>query len=104
MTGQELQALLIQKWGYSYDVQIRRMPSKVYFQVMWRFLEQVSFPMDEETYLNHLGEVVIYLEALGSLTQVKQAIEQSKERPRLGKAVSIPIDLGGRASEWLLDD
>ncbi len=103
MTPEDFQELLINKWGYSFDVQIRKTPTKVFFQVMWRYLEQVSFPMDEEAYLAHLKDIVMYLEAMGCLTQVQAAIEQTTERPRLGKAVSIPIDLGRRASEWLLD-
>ncbi|MEM9483187.1 MAG: DUF3067 family protein [Cyanobacteria bacterium P01_F01_bin.116] len=103
MSPEDFQELLINKWGYSFDVQIRKTPTKVFFQVMWRYLEQVSFPMDEEEYLAHLKEIVMYLEAMGCLTQVQMAIEQTNERPRLGKAVSIPIDLGRRASEWLLE-
>ncbi|ESA36124.1 Protein domain family protein [Leptolyngbya sp. Heron Island J] len=103
MTPENFQELLIDKWGYSFDVQIRKTSTKVFFQVMWRYLEQVSFPMDEDEYLAHLQDIVLYLEAMGCLTQVKAAIEQTNERPRLGKAVSIPIDLGRRASEWLLE-
>ncbi|MEM7793901.1 MAG: DUF3067 family protein [Cyanobacteria bacterium P01_C01_bin.118] len=103
MSPEDFQELLINKWGYSFDVQIRKTPTKVFFQVMWRYLEQVSFPMDEDEYLAHLKEIVMYLEAMGCLTQVQMAIEQTNERPRLGKAVSIPIDLGRRASEWLLE-
>lgn len=103
MSPEDFQELLITKWGYSFDVQIRKTPTKVFFQVMWRYLEQVSFPMDEDEYLAHLQEIVMYLEAMGCLTQVQTAIEQTNERPRLGKAVSIPIDLGRRASEWLLE-
>ena len=103
MSPEAFQSLLIQKWGYSFDVQIRKTQTKAFFQVMWRYLEQASFPMDEDEYLAHLKEIVLYLEAMGCLTQVQTAIQETKERPRLGKAVSIPIDLGRRASEWLLD-
>ncbi|MEM1251340.1 MAG: DUF3067 family protein [Cyanobacteria bacterium P01_H01_bin.21] len=103
MTPEDFQELIIDKWGYSFDVQIRKTPTKIFFQVMWRYLEQVSFPMSEDEYLAHLKDVVMYLEAMGCLTQVQGAIQQTNERPRLGKAVSIPIDLGRRASEWMLD-
>ncbi|MGD1950309.1 MAG: DUF3067 family protein [Leptolyngbyaceae cyanobacterium] len=103
MTPEDFQELIIDKWGYSFDVQIRKTPTKIFFQVMWRYLEQVSFPMSEDEYLAHLKDVVMYLEAMGCLTQVQGAIKQTNERPRLGKAVSIPIDLGRRASEWMLD-
>ena len=103
MTPEDFQELLIDKWGYSFDVQIRKTPTQVFFQIMWRYLEQVSFPMDEEEYLAHLKDVIIYLEAMGCLTQVQDAISTTTERPRLGKAVNIPMDLGRRSSEWLID-
>ena len=104
MTGQDLHQLLIEKWGYSYDVQLRKQRRKVFFQFMWRYLEQASFPMSEADYTMHLGEVVSYLNAWGATEQIKSFIEQTNERPRLGKAVSVPVDLGSRASEWLLDE
>ncbi|MHC5824555.1 MAG: DUF3067 family protein, partial [Nostoc sp.] len=40
--------------------------------------------------------------ALGGAIQVQTFITQTRDRPRLGKAVSIPLDLGDRASEWIL--
>lgn len=104
MTGQDLRELIVEKWGYSYDVQLRKLPRKIFFQVMWRYLEQASFPMSEVDYLAHLDEVAAYLDAWGSTDRVQSFIAQTNERPRLGKAVSIPLDLGARASEWLLDD
>ncbi|WP_420093640.1 DUF3067 family protein [Fischerella thermalis] len=29
-------------------------------------------------------------------------MQGTRERPRLGKAVSIPLDLGERSTEWLI--
>lgn len=103
MTGRELHQLLLEKWGYSYDVQLRRSRGKVFVQVMWRYLEQASFPLSESEYLEHLEAVSYYLQAWNGEGQVKEYIAQTRERPRLGKAVSIPLDLGDRASEWMLD-
>lgn len=60
--------------------------------------------MSEADYMAHLDDVVAYLNAWGAAEQIQSFIEQTSERPRLGKAVSIPVDLGSRASEWLLDD
>jgi hypothetical protein len=71
-------------------------------QVMWRYLEQVSFPLSEEEYLNHLEAIASHLNAMGSAQQVIDFIEMTKEKPRLGKAISIPLDLGDRTSEWIL--
>lgn len=95
--------LLLQKWGRSYDIQLRRTQGKVFVQVMWKYLEQASFPMSEAEYLAHLDEIATYLHAWGSTLQVQNYIERTSDRPRLGKAVSIPIDLGERGSEWILD-
>jgi hypothetical protein len=104
MTGQDLRQLLLNKWGHSYDIQIRRTQGKIFVQVMWKYLEQASFPLSEAEYLEHLNAVANYLHAWDGAAQVQNYIQQTRERPRLGKAVSIPIELGERASEWLLED
>ncbi len=104
MTGADLQALLIDKWGYSFDIQFRRTQGKIFLQVMWRYLEQVSFPLSEEEYLAHLNQVILYLHEWGQVDYVQQQIAETRDRPRLGKAVSIPLPLGERALEWLTDE
>ncbi|HEY9635890.1 MAG TPA: DUF3067 family protein [Coleofasciculaceae cyanobacterium] len=104
MTGQDLHQLLLNKWGRSYDIQIRRTQGKIFIQVMWKYQEQASFPLSEAEYLEHLNAVAHYLHAWGGTAQVQDYIQKTRERPRLGKAVSIPIDLGERASEWMLED
>lgn len=104
MTGEDLYQLVINKWGRSFDVQIRRVQQRIFVQIMWRFLEQASFPMSEAEYFEHLDAIANYINAWGGSDQVARFIEQTSDRPRLGKAVSIPIDLGERSSEWILDD
>jgi hypothetical protein len=104
MTGQDLRQILLNKWGRSYDIQLRRTQGKIFVLVMWKYLEQVSFPLTEAEYLAHLDAIVNYLQAWGSTGQVQAFIEQTRDRPRLGKAVSIPLELGERASEWMLED
>lgn len=104
MTGQDLQQILLQKWGRSYDIQVRRTQGKFFVQIMWKYLEQLSFPLSEAEYLEHLDQVATYLAGWGAIEQVQSYIAKTRERPRQGKAVSIPIDLGDRASEWLLED
>ncbi|MDJ0732951.1 MAG: DUF3067 family protein [Nostocaceae cyanobacterium] len=102
MTGRELHQLLLDKWGRSYDIQLRRTQGKIFVQIMWKYLEQASFPLTEADYHEHLHNIASYLQAMGGTTQVETYIQQTRERPRLGKAVSIPLDLGERASEWLV--
>jgi hypothetical protein len=104
MRGRDLQELLIDKWGYSFDIQFRRTQGKIFLQVMWRYLEQVSFPLSENEYLAHLDQVMLYLNEWGQVDYVQQWIAQTRDRPRLGKAVSIPLTLGERALEWLTDE
>jgi Domain of unknown function (DUF3067) len=104
MTGVQLQDALIAKWGKSYDVQFRRTQGKIFVQVMWRYLEQASFPMTPVEYQEHLEAVATYLQGWGAFGQVMEVIQTTRERPRLGKAVSIPIELGERSSEWLVEE
>jgi hypothetical protein len=104
MTGADLQSLLIDKWGYSFDIQLRRAQGKIFLQVMWRYLEQVSFPLSEAEYLAHLDQILLYLNEWGQVDYIKQCINETRDRPRLGKAVSIALPLGDRALEWLTDE
>lgn len=104
MTGQELHELIVAKWGYSFDIQFRRLQGQIFFQVMWRYLEQASFPLTEAEYFAHLEEIATYLVGWGQVDHVRSAIATTRDRPRLGKAVSIPLDLGARSSEWMLDE
>ncbi len=104
MNADHLQRLLLEKWGKSYDIQLRRTQGKIFVQVMWRYLEQASFPMTAQEYLDHLEAVATYLQGWGATHQVTDYIQKTRERPRLGKAVSIPIQLGERASEWIMKE
>ena len=104
MTGEELHQILLSKWGCSYDIQLRRVKGRIFVQIMWKYLEQASFPLSEREYLEHLEAIANYLHAWGGVQKVQDFIEQTRDRPRLGRAISIPLDLGERASEWLLDD
>lgn len=102
MTGKQLQELIFHKWGLSYDAQVLRIKDKLYFQVMWKYLEQASFPLTSTEYFEHLEEIANYITSWGVENQVETGILEAKNRPRLGKAVSISLDLGHRTSEWII--
>ncbi len=104
MKGKDLHQIILDKWGCSYDIQLRRIKGRIFVQVMWKYLEQASFPLSKQEYLEHLEAIATYLNAWGSAEQVQAFIRRTRDRPRLGKAVSIPLDLGDRTSEWILDD
>ncbi len=103
ITGEQLHELLLEKWGYSYDVQLRKVKGKIFVQVMWKYLEQASFPLSPQEYAENLNAIANYLNAWNGVEQLKSFIEKTRERPRLGKAVSIQLDLGERTSEWIID-
>ncbi len=102
MTGKDLHTLLLRQWGRSYDLQFRRVQGKMFVLIMWRYLEQSSFPMSVLEYEEHLEAIAIYLTEWGVSDYVAQALLEKQGRPRLGKAISIELDLGDRASEWIL--
>ncbi|NEP41744.1 MAG: DUF3067 family protein [Okeania sp. SIO2H7] len=104
MNGNDLHQLLLDKWGKSYDVRLRRVRGQILVQVMWKYLEQASFPMTEAQYFGNLEAIATYINGFAAAEQVEAYILNTKEKPRLGKTVNIALDLGDRASEWLLED
>lgn len=104
ITGEQLHQLLLEKWGCSYDVQLRKVKGRIFVQVMWKYLEQASFPLSPQEYAENLNAIANYLNAWDGVEQLRSFLQKTKERPRLGKAVSLQLDLGARTSEWILDD
>ncbi|MCA6589409.1 MAG: DUF3067 family protein [Pseudanabaena sp. M090S1SP1A06QC] len=103
MTGKQLRQVIADKWNFSYDVQLRKTQGKIFLQVMWRYQEQQSFSMNDVEFMQHLDTIASYLSDWGVVEQVQTFIANTKERPRLGKAVSIPLQIGDRSLEWLVD-
>jgi Domain of unknown function (DUF3067) len=91
MTGQQLRDLIVTKFGQSYDVQFLRRGDRRYFQVMWRFLGQASFALTEEQYVAHLERTAYILDEWAVTDQVREYLAKTKERPRVGKAISVPL-------------
>ncbi|NJM00595.1 MAG: DUF3067 family protein [Synechococcaceae cyanobacterium SM2_3_2] len=104
-SGADLRQLILQKWGKPYDVQLRRVGERVSLLVMWRYLGQQSFPLSEAEYQEHLASVATTLQEWGVYDRLCQEMVATRQRPRMGQAVAIPIDLSGvgdRLAEWLL--
>ena len=103
LSGPELIALLRQRWQASYDLQLVQRRGRLYLQVMWGHLEQQSFPMDAEAYAERMEQMAAALNDLGVADQARQWLGTVRDRPRLGKALSLPLQPDpGRASEFLL--
>ena len=103
LQADELLSLLRQRWQASHALQLVQRNGRLYFQVIWNHLEQQSFPLSEAEYRAALAELVATLNGLGVAQQVRHWLETTKDRPRLGRALSLPLELPpGRAREFLL--
>lgn len=91
LTAAEVRALLRQRWGASYDVHLIQRHRRIYLQIMWGYLEQLSFPLDESTYLARLAALVETVNQLGKGEAVRTWLRTTTDRPRLGKALSLPL-------------
>ena len=98
----EVLALLRGRWDASYDLRLQRRGSRLYLQVMWAYLEQQSFPLSADDYRQQLEEVVDQLNGLGVAGLVRRWLQETPDRPRLGKALSLVLPDQGRLSEFLL--
>ncbi|KAL9229916.1 hypothetical protein vseg_005330 [Gypsophila vaccaria] len=106
--GLDLATLIRNKYGRSYDVQLIKKEfmgkNLLAMNVMWKYREQRSFPLTEEEYILRLDDVANSLKCWGAVSHIRNSLEKLKERPRIGKAVSIFIDMdeyGARSNEWI---
>ncbi|KAJ0963902.1 hypothetical protein J5N97_029024 [Dioscorea zingiberensis] len=107
-SGVDLATLIRKKYGRSYDVQLIKKEfmgrNLLAMNVMWKYMEQRSFPLTEEEYILRLDGVANTLRCWGAVSHIRNSLEKLKERPRIGKAVSIFIDMdetGARSNEWI---
>lgn len=107
-SGIDLATLIRKKYGRSYDVQLIKKEfmgrNLLAMNVMWKYMEQRSFPLTEEEYLLRLDDVANTLKCWGAVSHIRNSLAKLKDRPRIGKAVSIFIDMdesGGRSNEWI---
>ncbi|KKZ14804.1 MAG: hypothetical protein TH68_03930 [Candidatus Synechococcus spongiarum 142] len=91
LTVAEVRALLQQRWGASYDVHLIQRQRRIYLQIMWGYLEQLSFPLDEPDYVARLADVVEAINQMGKGEAVRVWLRTTTDRPRLGKALSLPL-------------
>ena len=66
------------------------------------YLEQQSFPLNEEGYRSHLAEVLEIVNRLGQAGVVRDWLSTTRDRPRLGKALSLQLQGEERLEEFLL--
>ena len=102
LTVDEVIDLLRERWQASYDMQLVVRRKRMYLQVMWAYLEQQSFPLNEEEYRTHLAQVVDVVNRLGQAGAVRAWLNDTRDRPRLGKALSLQLQGEDRLEEFLV--
>jgi len=91
LTVTEVRALLQQRWGASYDVHLIQRQQRIYLHIMWGYLEQMSFPLDEATYLARLADVVETINGMDKGEAVRTWLRTTTDPPRPGQAPSPPL-------------
>lgn len=104
LTAAELRQLIYSKYGKTYDVSFvrRDIPGKTFvcLNIMWTHLEQRSFKLTEEQYMDKLDGVAYLIGALGQTDRVRAFLKERARsqkglppRPVVGTAISIRFDL-----------
>ena len=101
---EELISCLRQRWRATYDLQLVVRRNRLYLQVMWAYLEQQSFPMDETSYREHIAEVLDVVNRLGLAGEVRDWLTSTRDKPRLGKALSLNLESRGAEGDSLIKE
>ena len=98
----EVVVCLRRRWGVTYDLKLLIKKDRMYLQMMWGFLEQQSFPLDEETYRANLNRTLEIINRAGQSDFVRNWLENVEAKPRLGRAITLPLPIDQRMSEFVL--
>ena len=99
---EEVMECLRRRWGVTYDLRLLIKRDRIYLQMMWGFMEQQSFPMDEETFKDHLNRTLEIINRGGQSDFVRNWLENVQAKPRLGKAITLPLPMDQRMEEFVL--
>ena len=99
---EEIIYYLVNRWGKKYDFRLFTRKNNLYFQMMWKFLEQESFPLTEEEYKSSLAEKLEILNRCGYSDEVRNWLRTVNSKPRLGRAVSLQLSINEKMKEFLL--
>ena len=102
LTVDEVIDLLRERWQASYDMQLVVRRKRMYLQVMWAYLEQQSFPLNEEEYRTHLAQVLDVVNRLRS-SRRRAFVVNRHARPSPTRESPQPAAAGeGRLEEFLV--
>ena len=98
----EVMECLRRRWGVTYDLRLLIKRDRIYLQMMWGFLEQQSFPMDEEAFKENLNRTLEIINRAGYSKFVRNWLENVQAKPRLGKAITLAFPMDQRMDEFVL--
>tara|TARA_Y100001978_G_C23386609_1_gene288052 strand:- start:122 stop:439 length:318 start_codon:yes stop_codon:yes gene_type:complete len=93
---------LDKRWAKKYDFRLFKRRNYLYFQMMWKFLEQESFPMSENEYRESIAEKIEILNRGGYADEVRDWLRTVNSRPRLGRAISLQLVINEKMKEFLI--
>ena len=99
---EEVMECLRSRWGVTYDLRLLIKRDRICLQMMWGFLEQQSFPMDEETFKENLSRILEIINRGGQSGFVRDWLENVQAKPRLGKAITLALPMDQRMEEFVL--
>ena len=99
---EEIIYYLVNRWGKQYDFRLFTRRNNLYLQMMWKFLEQKSFPLTEVQYKESLAEKIEVLNRGGYSEDVRIWLQTVNSKPRLGRAVSLQLKINERMKEFLI--
>ena len=102
LEAEEVMECLRRRWGVTYDLRLLIKRDRIYLQMMWGFLEQKSFPMDEESFIDHLNRTLEIINRAGQSDFVRNWLENVQAKPRLGRAITLPLPMDQRMDEFVL--
>jgi len=98
----EVMGCLRRRWGVTYDLKLLIKRDRIYLQMMWGYLEQQSFPLDEETFRENLNRNLEIINRAGQADLVRNWLENVQAKPRLGRAITLPLPIDQRMDEFVL--
>ena len=99
---EEIIYYLVNRWGKQYDFRLFTRRNNLYLQMMWKFLEQKSFPLTELEYKESLAEKIEVLNRGGYSEDVRLWLQTVNSKPRLGRALSLQLKINERMKEFLI--
>ncbi|WP_320664091.1 DUF3067 family protein [Prochlorococcus sp. MIT 1223] len=102
LTAEEVINCFRNRWGVTYDIQLMVRNNYLYFQIMWGYLEQQSFPLNEEDFNVHINEILEIVNRTGQAEVVRVWMNKVGAKPRIGRALTLQLKGDERLEEFVL--